>query len=125
MSYVKIFPRTIVVSRLELGQYAGQLRCNYEQYGRMYRSCDINVLISHSSNAKLNWFIEPTLINHGVAGFKDFIVALNHYLFETLKFDPLTQWPQTNKSQLEYYFEPVYFDMELSKILTKNKENGK
>lgn len=111
MSYLKIFPRSIAVTMSGDGGYVGQLLYDYEQYGRMMYDDDSDVRLMCAWQPKPNWFICTTRQTHSLAGFSVFMHALNHYLFDVLQFDPVSQWSKISPTEYEYYFERVYFDL--------------
>lgn len=112
MSYLKIFPRSICVQRDGMDEYVGRINYDFEQYGCMSCGCYADLLLSRHSVTGSNWFISSLESHERIIGFAAFMHALNYYLFDFLKFDPLTQWCKPFDSQFEYNFEPVYFDMD-------------
>lgn len=111
MSYLKIFPRSIAVTMSGDGGYVGQLLYDFEQYGRMMYDDDSDVRLICTWQPKHTWLICATRETHSLAGFSVFMHALNHYLFDVLQFDPLSQWCKISSTEYEYYFERVYFDL--------------
>ncbi len=47
-----------------------------------------------------------------------FIKALNHYLFEIIRLDPVSQFCKAFSTEYEYYFEHVYFGMGNSEFVS-------
>ena len=47
--------------------------------------------------------------------------ALNHYLFEIVRFDPRFHFCKTSSTDYEYYFERVYFDMGIGEFVSVKK----
>ena len=47
--------------------------------------------------------------------------AMNHYLFEVLKFDPVSQWSKVSAADFEYYFDRVCFDMDAQQFCVSEK----
>ena len=45
MSYLKIFPRSIIVKIDSSGDYVGRLTYDFEQYGRMVYDDDSNIVL--------------------------------------------------------------------------------
>lgn len=119
MSYLKIFPRKIIAQHNIPSGYIGKLYYDFEQYGRMYRSYYVDVILCNDDTLAIAWSIEYIDSENLFVGFQSFIKSLNYYLFEIQKFDPLTNWYKPFESQFEYCFKPVYFDMGLNQFLTK------
>lgn len=111
MAYLKIFPRSIIVKMDGDGGYVGRITYDFEQYGRMMYGDDSDVLLRCLWQTQSNWRILSTAHAHRLAGFSLFVHALNHYLFQVLQFDPVSQWNKVSATDYEYYFERVYFDM--------------
>jgi len=111
MSYLKIFPRSIIVKKDGDGGYVGRITYDFEQYGRMMYGDDSDVLVQCLWQTHADWRIFSTAQAHRLAGFSLFMHALNHYLFQVLQFDPVSQWNKVSATDYEYYFERVYFDM--------------
>jgi len=111
MSYLKIFPRSITVKLDGDGGYVGRISYDFEQYGRMMYGDDSDVVIRCFWQTHADWRILSTAQVHRLAGFSMFMHALNHYLFQVLQFDPVSQWNKVSATDCEYYFERVYFDM--------------
>jgi hypothetical protein len=111
MAYLKIFPRSIIVKMDGEAGYVGRITYDFEQYGRMMYGDDSDVLVRCFWQTQANWRILSTAQAHRLAGFSLFMHALNHYLFQVLQFDPVSQWNKVSATDYEYYFERVYFDM--------------
>lgn len=118
MSYLKIFPRSIVATSDFSNNYIGRMSYDFELYGRMSYWHDVEVVVACESLIELRWSISSTASRHSLAGFAEFLQALNHYLFDFLKFDPTTHWYKPFSSQYEYHFEPVYFDLGLQQFVS-------
>ena len=50
-----------------------------------------------------------------------FIKALNHYLFEIIRLDPVSQFCKASSTEYEYYFERIYFDMGTGEFVSDKK----
>lgn len=111
MSYLKIFPRSIAVKMDGSGGYVGRMTYDFEQYGRMMYDDDVGVVLLCQWQPHADWLIQSTGPAHRLAGFSVFIHSINHYLFDVLQFDPVSQWSKVSDTDFEYYFERVYFDM--------------
>lgn len=122
MAYLKIFPRSIVTMLDGEGGYVGRITYDFEQYGRMMYDDDTDVQLKCGCEPFEGWRIITTSKMQRLAGFSVFMNALNHYLFEVLQFDPVSQWNMVSLSVYEYYFERVYFDMgtQQFKMVDKN-----
>lgn len=94
-----------------VGGYVGRMTYDFEQYGRMLFGDDSEVELQCQWQPHANWVIRSTVLKHSLAGFSVFMHAMNHYLFEVLQFDPVSQLSKVSASDYEYYFERVYFDM--------------
>jgi hypothetical protein len=123
MSYLKIFPRSIVANKaVDVNEYVGQMVFDLEMYGCMHRAYDTQVHITcDASLADLSWSIQPSTLENMPVGFAEFMRALNVYLFRVLKFDPVSNWYKPFASQYEYHFEPVYFDLGSAQFVSKKK----
>ncbi len=111
MSYLKIFPRSIAVQMDGSGGYVGRMTYDFEQYGRMIYDDDSDVTLLCRWQPHADWSIQSTQQVHRLAGFSIFMHAMNHYLFDVLQFDPVSQWSKVSATGFEYFFERVYFDM--------------
>lgn len=112
MSYLKIFPRSIVVKMDREGGYIGRMNYDYEQYGRMICGDDLDVeLLFLCAASSAGWVIRSVKQKKSLAGFSIFMSALNKYMFDVLQFDPVSQWSKISTGDYEYYFERVYFDL--------------
>lgn len=121
MSYLKIFPRSLVVKIHSASEYVGRLTYDFEQYGRMVYDDDSKIVLQQHSQPNSNWLIQSTGQVHNLAGFLVFMKALNHYLFEIIQFDPLTQLCRASATEYEFYFERVYFDMGMGEFISVQK----
>lgn len=111
MSYLKIFPQSIVAKANGDGGYHGRMTFDFEQYGRMMYGEDSEVELLCRGQPYARWTICSTKSVHSLAGFSVFMNAMNHYLFKVLRFDPVSHWSKPSITDYEYYFERVYFDM--------------
>ena len=111
MSYLKIFPRSIKVKQDGDGGYAGHLMYDFEHYGCMTYDDDSAVELLFLGHLQVDWLIRTCEAEHRLNGFAVFMHAMNHYLFEVLQFDPVSQWSRVSASEYEYHFDRVYFDM--------------
>jgi hypothetical protein len=121
MSYLKIFPRSIIVKQDGEGGYVGRITYDFEHYGRMMFDDDSDVELFCRWYPRAEWFIRSRETVHRFVGFALFMNALNHYLFEVLQFDPVSQWCKVSDADYAYYFERVYFDMGTHKFKVVNK----
>lgn len=121
MSYLKIFPRSIIVKKDRAGDYVGRLTYDFEQYGRMVYDDDSNIILQSHWQPYSNWLIQSTGQAHKLAGFFVFMKALNHYLFEIIQFDPVSQLCKASSAEYEYYFERIYFDMGTGEFVSDKK----
>ena len=121
MSYLKIFPRSLVVKIDSASDYVGRLTYDFEQYGRMVYDDDSTIVLQHRWQQHSNWMIQSTGQVHNLAGFLVFMKALNHYLFDIIQFDPVSQLCKASASEYEYYFERVYFDMSTGEFVSAQK----
>lgn len=94
-----------------VGGYVGRIAYDFEQYGRMVYDGTTNILLQFSCRSHSGWLIQSADQSNSLASFPVFMIALNHYLFEVLQFDPVSQWSNKSSSGHEYYFNRVYFDM--------------
>jgi len=121
MSYLKIFPRSLTVNINSASDYVGRLAYDFEQYGRMVYDDDSTIVLQHHWQPTSNWLIQSTGQVHNLAGFPVFMKALNHYLFEIIQFDPVSQLCKSSSTEYEYYFERVYFDMGTGQFVSVQK----
>jgi hypothetical protein len=117
MSYLKIFPRSITAHSDDSQRYVGLMLYDFELYGRMSYWHRAEVVIARESLTDLRWVISSVDLRFAPTGFSEFIHTLNHYLFDFLKFDPLSHWYKPFASQHEFHFESVYFDLGLQKFV--------
>ncbi len=111
MSYLKIFPLSIIVKPNAAGGFVGQLAYDFEHYGRMLYGEKSDVGIDFVCQRQTRWLIFSRETTHQLNGFVVFMGAMNHYLFQVLQFDPASQWTNVSANEYEYHFERVYFDM--------------
>lgn len=111
MSYLKIFPRSLVAKADGSGAYTGRMTYDFEQYGRMLYDNETGVTLEYQLLVCSGWSIRLTGAGHGLAGLAVFIHAMNYYLFSVLQFDPVSHWNKLSDKEYEFYFERVYFDM--------------
>jgi hypothetical protein len=124
MSYLKIFPRSIIVKTDGAGDYVGHLTYDFEQYGRMVYDDGSNIVMQYHWQPHSNWLIQSNGQVHKLAGFSMFMKALNHYLFEIIQFDPVSQLCKASFNEYEYYFERVYFDIGSGEFIPFKKNGG-
>lgn len=74
MSYLKIFPRSIVATKpTDVNEYVGQLVFDLEMYGCMHRAYDTQVQITcDASLADSSWFIQPSALENMPVGFSSY-----------------------------------------------------
>lgn len=118
MSYLKIFPRSIIAERDEEDGYVGRMQYDFEQYGRMLYDHETDISLVCRSFTDLDWLIVAHDLKSQLSGFERFIQSLNHYLFEVVKFDPLAHWSKPSGTYYLYHFEPVYFDVGLRQFIS-------
>lgn len=111
MSYLKIFPRSIVVRLDDSLGYVGRMVYDFEQYGRMMYGADSEISLFYRLEPNRDWLIQSTQQVRLLAGFSVFMHSMNHYLFDVLQLDPVSQWGKASNNVYEYFFERVYFDM--------------
>ncbi len=111
MSYLKIFPRSLVAKADGSGSYIGRMTYDFEQYGRMLYDNEAGIALEYQLLVCSGWSIRLTGAGQGLAGFSVFIHAMNYYLFSVLQFDPVSHWSKLSDKDYEFYFERVYFDM--------------
>jgi hypothetical protein len=99
----------------------GSLTYDFEQYGRMVYEDDSNIILKYHRQPNASWLIQSTGQVHSLAGFVVFMKALNHYLFEIIQFDPVSQLCKASSTEYEYYFERVYFDMGTGEFVSIQK----
>lgn len=121
MPYLKIFPRSIIVKQDGEGGYVGRITYDFEYYGLMMVDDDSDVELLCRCYPRAEWLIRSRETVHQFVGFSVFMNALNHYLFEVLQFDPVSQWCKVSDADYTYYFERVYFDMGTHKFKVVNK----
>lgn len=111
MSYLKIFPRSLSVKLDGAGAYVGNFYYDFEQYGCMVYGAESTVKLLCLWNPHAVWVIRSTEPVHKLTGYAVFMEALNHYLFNVVRFDPVSQWCKVSSSEYEYHFENMYFDL--------------
>lgn len=111
MSYLKIFPRSLIAKADGSGAYTGRMTYDFEQYGRMLYDNETGVALEYQLLVCSGWSIRLTGVGQGLAGLSVFIHAMNYYLFNVLQFDPVSHWSKRSDKDYEFYFERVYFDM--------------
>jgi hypothetical protein len=111
MSYLKIFPRSLVVRVDGSGSYVGRMTYDFEQYGRMLCDNETGIALDYKLLESSDWSIRLTGVEHGLAGLSVFIQAMNYYMFDVLLFDPVSHFSKMSEQDYEFYFERVYFDM--------------
>lgn len=116
MSYLKIFPKSICMKLNGVGCYQGILLYDFEQYGCMLYGYGLGAAMVCDGSRRERWVIEATDLTYSQSGFQVFLHAMNHYLFQVLLFDPVSQLKQVSDTEYEYYFECVYFDMGTQKF---------
>jgi hypothetical protein len=111
MSYLKIFPRSLIAKADGSGAYIGRMTYDFEHYGRMLYDNETGVALEYRLLLCSGWSIRLTGAGQGLAGLSVFIRAMNYYLFSVLQFDPVSHWSKLSDKDYEFYFERVYFDM--------------
>ena len=106
MSYLKIYPKSIVAPQTVAGVFEGMLTLEMEQYGLQLIPMNCAVTIS----AEDAWHIEVQPIS-GMKTllFKQFTECLNHYLFVVLKTSPSKQLDDW--LVFKFYFDDIYIDL--------------
>jgi hypothetical protein len=107
MSYLKIYPKSIIALLNAEGNFEGELTLHIEQYGLQEKDQKCPVKITQD---KGQWqiYVHP-MTGLQIPQFSQFMDSLNHYLFSVLK---LTPSPDTTGIPLiEVFFDDVYFDM--------------
>lgn len=118
MSYLKIFPRSLVAKADSSGAYIGYFTYDFEQYGRMLYDNETGIALEYQLLVCSGWSIRLTGTGYGLAGLSVFINAMNYYLFSVLQFDPISHWSKQSDKEYEFYFERVYFDMGTKQFTT-------
>jgi hypothetical protein len=111
MSYLKIFPRSIIVKQDGEGGYVGHMAYDFEHYGCMMYDADTAIALLCQWHPQADWLICSSELTHRLTGFVVFMHAMNHYLFNVLQFDPVSQLIKMSDTDYAYYFERVYFDV--------------
>ena len=123
MSYLKIFPRSLVAKDDGSGAYIGRMTYDFEQYGRMLYDNETGVALEYQLLVCSGWSIRLTGTGQGLAGLSVFIQAMNYYLFSVLQFDPVSHWSKLSDREYEFYFERVYFDMGTQQFIPMRKKS--
>jgi hypothetical protein len=106
MSYLKIFPRSLVAKADGSGAYTGRMTYDFEQYGRMLYDNETGVTLEYQLLVCSGWSIRLTGAGQGLAGLSVFIHAMNYYLFSVLQFDPVSHW--SKRSDKDYEFTLIW-----------------
>jgi hypothetical protein len=111
-SLIKILPNLVGVSRSRL----------YELFKDELQSSPNLVWNCALLDSAMKQIVEKQQdLALSLAGFLVFMKALNHYLFEIIQFDPVSQLSKSSVTEYEYYFERVYFDMGAGKFISAQK----
>lgn len=116
MSYLKIFPRSLIAKSDGSGAYIGRMTYDFEQYGRMLYGNETGIAIEYQLLTCSGWSIRLTGSTQSLVGFGIFIHAMNYYLFDVMHFDPISHWSKWSDKGYEFYFERIYFDMGTQKF---------
>lgn len=110
MSYIKIYPKSLNLLRVEPNAYTGKVLFDIEQYGQLYpnqffevRVARFNITGTHESE----WSILSVQDHPDIKNFDSFLRALNFFVFNSLKI----QIPGTTDP-----YAPPYFDVELREV---------
>lgn len=107
MSYLKIYPKRIIATLNDDGDFEGIFTLNIEQYGLQTNDKKCDVKITQDGHQCQIW-IEP-LTGLETPQFKQFTESLNDYLFSILKVVPNPE--SADLPRFEVFFDDIYFDM--------------
>jgi hypothetical protein len=107
MSYLKIYPKRIIVTLNADGDFEGVFTLHIEYHWLQANDKKCDVIITQEGDQWQIWV-------HPLAGletpqFKQFVESLNDYLFSVLKLAPNSQGVGLPK--VEVFFDDIYFDM--------------
>ena len=74
MSYLKIFPRSLVAKDDGSGAYIGRMTYDFEQYGHMLHGNEAGVELEYQLLVCSGWSIRLTDVGQSLAGLSVFIV---------------------------------------------------
>jgi len=111
MSYIKIYPISIIAKINSEGCYVGEMVYDIEQYGHILKSEFLNVELLSHEQTNSPWWIRVTNRRHSFVGISVFMTALNCYFFKAYQFNLMSQSEKVSADIYEYHFDRVYFDM--------------
>ena len=107
MSYLKIYPKSIIATLYVDGAFEGVFTLHLEQYGLQANDKKCEVKITQEGEHWQIW-VQP-LTGLETPQFKQFTESLNDYLFSILKVAPNPQ--DAGLPKFEVFFDDIYFDM--------------
>ena len=107
MSYLKIYPKSIIATLDVDGAFEGVFTLHIEQYGLQANDKKCDVKITQEGEHWQIW-VQP-LTGIETPQFKQFTESLNDYLFSILKVAPNPQ--DAGLPKFEVFFDDIYFDM--------------
>ena len=107
MSYLKIYPKRIIATLIDDGDFEGVFTLHIEQYGLQTsdKKCDVKIT---QDNGQWQIWVQP-LTGLETPQFKQFVESLNQYLFSVLQVTPSPE--EMGLPNVEVFFDDVYFDM--------------
>ena len=112
MQFLNVYPKRILATLSETGDFEGQLTFNLEQYGLQLedRVCDLT--ISENPVMLGQWRIQMApLYAIEMLNFEQFVRTLNHYVFDVLHFTPSRNAGGSGLPMVKLFFDDIYFDM--------------
>lgn len=112
MQFLNVYPKCILATLSETGDFEGQLTFNLEQYGLQLedRVCDLT--ISENPVMLGQWRIQMApLYAIEMLNFEQFVRTLNHYVFDVLHFTPSRNAGGNGLPMVKLFFDDIYFDM--------------
>lgn len=122
MSYIKIYPKKLTLSHLEISpvqandkesaQWVGKVFYDIEQYGQLHQNRSFDVLLLPEEIQLRTWSLQPTKEHPEIKSFDAFLKSLNQYLFTNLKIHIESPENSKNVNYKEVSLREVYFSLD-------------
>jgi hypothetical protein len=121
MRYLNVYPKRLWATLNPVGDFEGRLTFDLEQYGLLSSSVVCDVIVSEDPLMVGQWRVRvKPMFDLEMPHFDQFVEALNHYVFEVLKYTPSRSAYGKDLPMVKVFFDGIYFDMSGDQPVVQN-----